>query len=127
MAEIRGWNFPIKIDKDTGRIMEVEDNENIKQSIRIILLTQLNERKIVPNFGTNIRSFLFDVVDPTFFNDLKKSITNALRNWESYIRNLNVSVSAEGGANSSVIVNVDYITTISPVQERVTHKMNINS
>ena len=127
MAEIRGWNFPVKIDKDTGRIMEVEDNENIKQSIRIILLTQLNERKIVPNFGTNIRSFLFDVVDPTFINDLKKSITNALRNWESYIRNLNVSVSAEGGANSSVIVNVDYITTISPVQERVTHKMNINS
>lgn len=127
MAKIRGWNFPIKVDKDTGRIMTVEDNENIKQSIKTILLTQLRERKIVPEFGTNIKSFLFDVVDPIFISDLKKSITNALRKWESHISSLNVSVSTNGGSASTVIVNIDYITDISPNQERVTHEMVINN
>ncbi len=126
MATVRGWNFPVKIDKDTGRIMTSEDNENIKQSIRVILRTQLNERKLISSFGTNIQSFLFEVVDPTFIGDLKKTITGSLKRWEKNIRSLNVSVSTNGGAVSSVIVNVDYITNISPVQERVTHKMTIN-
>lgn len=126
MAQIRGWNFPVKIDEDTGRIMTAEDNENIKQSIRIILLTQLNERKIIPGFGTNIRSFMFEVVDPTFVSDLKKSVSSALRKWEANIRSLNVSVSTDKDSGSNVIVNIDYITTISPVQERVSHKVVLN-
>jgi Phage baseplate assembly protein W len=127
MAVIRGWNFPINIDKDTGRIMSVEDNENIKQSIRIILLTQLNERKLLPRFGTNVRSFLFDVIDPTFINDLKQSITDSLKRWEMNINSLHVSVNTDEGSTSKIVVNIDYITNISPNQERLTHKISLNN
>ena len=127
MARIRGWNFPVQVDKDTGRIMTVEDNENIKQSIKTILLTQVRERKLVPKFGTNIKSFLFDVVDPVFISDLKKSITQALKKWESHIKNLNVSVYTNGGSASTVVINIDYITDISPEQQRITHEMVINN
>lgn len=126
MARIRGWKFPIQLDKDNGRIATVEDNENIKQSVRIILLTQIRERKLVPNFGTNIRSFLFNIVDPTFVSTLKKSITNAIRSWEKHIKDLNVSISTEDGATSRINVDIDYITDIAPNLERVSHKMNIN-
>lgn len=127
MAVIRGWNFPVQLDKDTGRIKTVEDNENIKQSIKIILLTQIRERKIVPSFGTNIKSFLFDIVDPAFISDLRKSVTNSLKRWEKHIVDLNVSVSSEGGSVSVINVNIDYITDISPNQERVTHSINVNN
>ncbi len=127
MAVIRGWNFPINIDKDTGRIMSVEDNENIKQSIRIILLTQFNERKLLPRFGTNVRSFLFDVIDPTFINDLKQSITDSLKRWEMNINSLHVSVNTDEGSTSKIVVNIDYITNISPNQERLTHKISLNN
>ncbi len=127
MAKIRGWGFPIKVDSDTGRIMTVEDNENIKQAIKVILLTQIRERKIVPEFGTNIKSFLFNIVDPIFVSDLKKSVTRALEKWESHIVDLNVSVSTNGGSASTVIINIDYITDISPNPERVTHKMVVNN
>ena len=30
MSVIKGWKFPIQVDKVTGRIKTVEDNENIK-------------------------------------------------------------------------------------------------
>lgn len=126
LAKIRGWKFPIQVDKDTGRIMTVEDNENIKQSIKIILLTQMRERKIVPTFGTNIKSFLFDIVDPVFITDLKKSITQSINLWEKHIRDLHVSIQADGGPVSKVNVNIDYITDITPTQERVTHNINVN-
>lgn len=126
MAKIRGWKFPIQVDKDTGRIMTVEDNDNIKQSIRIILLTQMGERKMVPDFGTNIKSFLFDIVDPVFINDLKKSITQSINSWEEHIKDLKVSIEADGGPISRVNVNIDYITDIMPIEERITHELNVN-
>lgn len=126
MAVIRGWKFPVNIDKDTGRIMSVEDNENIKQSIKIILLTQLNERKLFPRFGTDVKSFLFEIIDPTFVSDLKQAITNSLKKWEMNINSLHVSVNPDDGSTSRVVVNIDYITNISPNQERVSHKISLN-
>lgn len=126
MAKIRGWKFPIQIDKDTGRIMTVEDNECIKQAIRVILLTQIGERKIVNNFGTNVKSFIFDIIDPVFISDLKKTITQALNTWEHHIRDLNVSIDTDGGSTSTININIDYVTDIMPVQERVSHRIDVN-
>ena len=49
MATIKGWKFPIQVDKDTGKIQMIEDNENVKQDVRIILGTEQYERKIYMN------------------------------------------------------------------------------
>ncbi len=119
MAKLKGWKFPIQIDSNTGKIMTVEDNENIKQSVRIILETSQFERKIYPNFGTDIRSFMFEIVDPTMISRLKSSITRSLKLWESHIKDINVSVKASQGTVSKVEVFIDYMTDIYPIQERI--------
>ena len=46
MAVIKGWKFPIQINESNGRIQTVEDNECVKQSVKMILSTQLYERKM---------------------------------------------------------------------------------
>lgn len=126
MPVIKGWKFPVQVDSNTGKIMTVEDNENIKQSIRIILNTQKHERKIVPNFGTNSRDFIFEIVDPEFISNVRREMESSINTWESHIRDLNVSVNATTGTISTVEVNIDYITTIMPIQERVTNKLEMN-
>ena len=126
MATIKGWKFPIQVDPNTGKIQTVEDNENIKQSVKVILGTQKFERKVVPTFGTDLHSFMFEVMDPTFVSGIKNSINSALNLWEKNIRDLNVSVDASAGPVSKVDVNIDYITKLSPIQERITKKLDIN-
>ena len=126
MSVIKGWKFPVQVDENTGKIMTVEDNENIKQSIRIILDTQRNERKIVPNFGTDSRSYIFELVDPEFISGLRAETERSIKTWEKHIRDINVSVKATNGPVSSVEVNIDYITTIMPIQERVINKLEMN-
>ena len=126
MSVIKGWKFPVQIDKKTGRIMTVEDNENIKQSVRVIIGTQQYERKIVPNFGTYLRWFMFQVVDPPFISEVRKTITNAINKWESHISSLNVSVNASAGPICTVTTNIDYITDIEPTQERVSQRIDAN-
>lgn len=126
MPVIKGWKFPIQVDEVTGKIKTVEDNENVKQSVRVILETQKHERKIYPIFGTDLRSYMFDIVTPNFISGLKKEITAALETWESHIDDLNVAVKASSGPISKVEVAIDYITDIEPVQERVKKNLNPN-
>ncbi len=126
MPVIKGWKFPIQVDEVTGKIKTVEDNENIKQSVRVILETQKYERKIFPNFGTDLRSYMFEVVNPNFISGLRKSIETSLKMWESHIEDLNVAVNASSGPISKVEVAIDYITDIEPTQERVKKRIDSN-
>ncbi len=126
MAVIEGWKFPVEVDEKNGKIKTVEDNECIKQDIKIIMGTQYSERKVVPEFGTDIRRFVFDVVDPPFIDDLKKEITDSINQWEEHIDDLNVNVRANSGPICRVDVNVDYITDLEPTQERVSRRVDQN-
>ena len=126
MPILKGWKFPIQVDEETGKICTVEDNENIKQSVKLILETQKRERKIVPQFGTDLRAFMFEIVDPQFISTLKDSINSSLRMWESHIEDMNVSVRATPGPVSIVEAGIDYITDIEPTQERVTTRIDAN-
>ena len=126
MPVIKGWKFPVQIDKSSGKIQTVEDNECVKQSVRVIIGTQQYERKIVPNFGTDLRWFMFQVVDPPFISEVRKTITNAINEWESHIEILNVSVNTSSGPICTVTANVDYITDIEPTQERISQRIDAN-
>ncbi len=126
MPVIKGWKFPVQVNKITGKIETIEDNENIKQSVRIILGTQKYERKIVPAFGTDLRSYMFEIVDPTFIATLKSAISSSLKMWEKHIEDLEVSVKASAGPVSLVEASIDYITDIEPTQERVTKRIDNN-
>lgn len=126
MQSLKGWKFPIQVDADTGKIKTVENNESVRQSIKIILETQQYERKIFPSFGTNLRSFMFEVVDPQFISSLKKAIDSSLRTWEEHIVDMNVSVRASSGVVSVVEANIDYVTDFEPTQERISRRIDAN-
>ena len=53
-----GWSFPLTVDAQTGRIMTVSQEEDIEQSIRIILSTRIGERVMQPEFGCEIHKFI---------------------------------------------------------------------
>ena len=104
----------------------MEDNEDVKQSIRIILETQKNERKIYPNFGTDLRSYMFEIVDHVFISNIKNTIESSIKMWATHIEDMNVAVNASSGAISKIEVNIDYITDIEPIQERLYKRVDKN-
>lgn len=119
MSVIKGWKFPIQVDESSGKIKTVEDNENIKQSVKMILETRPYERKIVSDFGTDLRKYMFETINPTTISSLKDDVTNSIQRWESHVQDLNVNVKSETGTVSYLEASVDYITDIEPTQERV--------
>ena len=59
----RGWAMPVDIDPRTGLVAIAEYEEDIRQSIRIILETAPGERAMRPNFGCGIHDLVFASVD----------------------------------------------------------------
>ncbi|GMB10856.1 MAG: GPW/gp25 family protein [Candidatus Improbicoccus devescovinae] len=119
MPIIEGWKFPIDVDKKTGKIQTVQDNENVRQSVNIILKTQILERKLVPNFGSEVRTFMFEVVDANYIAYFKKSLKSAINNWEEHVTDLQINVRSQTGPASRIEASINYKTDISPKDENI--------
>ncbi|MDR1240833.1 MAG: GPW/gp25 family protein [Oscillospiraceae bacterium] len=126
MPIIKGWKFPIDINKKTGRIETVCDNETVKQSVNMILKTQIMERKVVSFYGSELRSFMFGIVDSNYISSFKKSIKTAIEKWEDHVKTIKIGVRAAGGPVSRVEAEVEYTTDISPEIERVTKRISMS-
>ena len=54
----RGWKFPFGFDPASGGVALSEFEENIRESVTIILGTQPGERQMLPEFGCRIHGRL---------------------------------------------------------------------
>jgi len=79
-----GFKFPIQVDENTGRMMTVSYEEDIKEAIRIILMTRKGERVRMPEFGCRIHEYAFADMDYTTINTMKREVERALVQWISY-------------------------------------------
>lgn len=103
----RGWGFPVKVD-GAGRIVLSQFEDDIRESIRIILLTAKGERVMRPVFGTGLHTFVFETMSVTNIGTIQAAIQNALIEWEPRIELLSVSVEADHGEVGKLLVNIDY-------------------
>jgi uncharacterized protein len=81
-----GWAFPPKFNFEMGKVETVIDEEDIRQSLRIILGTIPGERIMFPTFGCGIRKFVFESNDPTQISMLKDAIYDAILYHEPRIK-----------------------------------------
>lgn len=126
MAVIKGWKFPVDVDKSTGKIMTVEDNDNIRQDIKIILSTQKKERKKRSNFGTDTNKFMFRNIDIYLITEMTEEIKYSINSWEKHLKYLDVNTQADYENDSLVSVNISYVTDILPTVERFEEKIDRN-
>ncbi len=80
-----GWSFPPTFDKKTGGNLMVSDDEDIAQSLRLILFTSYGERIMRPTFGSNLKDSVFDSMDSVTVNTLTDNITQAIIEFEPRI------------------------------------------
>ena len=55
----RGWSFPVSFSKQ-GRVKMSEYEDDIEESLRILLMTYPGARVMQPEFGSRLRDFCFE-------------------------------------------------------------------
>ncbi len=114
----KGISFPPRIGAD-GRIVWSEGEENIRESIRVVLMTELNERLQLPEFGGGLNRFLFEPNTATTRQLIRDRITKALARWEPRIAVQTVSVEPDAQDLQSAIATIYYKLVATQATERV--------
>lgn len=102
---------PIKRD-----LVRKTNEDAIKQSIKNILLTNFYERPFRPDFGANLRRYLFENITPIVLDSMKDEILVALSKWEPRADIISLTVSSLEDTNS---VNVSLIFSPKNVYEEI--------
>lgn len=104
----RGWARPVELDPRTGLVKSVEYEDDIRQSILIILETAPGERVMRPNFGCGIHELVFTAVDSTAIQRIRSVVEEALRRCEARIEVLEVTVEEAATTEGKLLVQVEY-------------------
>ena len=114
----RGISFPPRVEPD-GRVAWSVGEQNIREAIRVILLTELRERLRQPEFGGSLSQFLFEPNTVTTRHLIQERITQALTQWEPRIRVETVQVEPDPSDPQAAIATITYRLVATQQRERV--------
>jgi phage baseplate assembly protein W len=103
-----GWAFPVAISRAQGLIESVSYEEDIQQSIRIILGTSKGERVMRPGFGCGIHDLAFAAISTQVMAEIGSTVREALRDFEARIDVIDVRVGTRNLEQGHLDVDIDY-------------------
>jgi phage baseplate assembly protein W len=110
-------NFPFKDDPD-GKFIELTQDykKAIKSDLMHLLLTNKGERLYMPDFGANIRQYLFEPNDNAAASSIKNEINQAVKKFIPNLSITELSVTPLEDNINAVIVRIDYLVTTAALQ-----------
>jgi phage baseplate assembly protein W len=114
----RGIGFPVRVGAD-GRVGWSVGEQNVRESVEIVLRTELRERLRLPDFGGGLERFLFEPNTTTTRRQIQDRIVKALAIWEPRISVESVAVDADPDDQEAAIATVLYRLVATQAQERV--------
>jgi Bacteriophage baseplate protein W len=114
----RGIAFPPRLTE--GRLAWSEGETNVRESIRIILLTDERERLRLPEFGGGLSRCLFEPNTASTRQMIRDRIERALAEWEPRIRVQSVTVDPDSKDPEAAIATITYRLVATRALERVT-------
>lgn len=122
----KGISFPPRIGDD-GRLVWSEGEENIRESIRVILLTNRLERLRLPEFGGSLQQFLFEPNNVATRSLIQDRIQKALARWEPRIAVESVKVDPDASDPEAAIATIVYKLVATQARERVSLSITLAS
>jgi phage baseplate assembly protein W len=90
----------------TGDVRPVTNEVAIKRSIKNLILTQKGTKPFMPDYGTNIKKYLFSGLNPFEIVDMEREIANAIQRNESRVTLKKVEALTDN--NHGVKITVEY-------------------
>ncbi len=122
----RGISFPPRVGAD-GRVVWSEGEANVREAIRVVLLTEPRERIRLPEFGGGLGRFLFEPNTATTQHLIEDRITKALAQWEPRIRVQSVTVVPDATDPQAALATITYKLVATQVLEQLRLSVALSS
>lgn len=121
-----GMSFPVRLGPD-GRVAVSSGPDNIRECIRVVLLTEPGERLHLPEFGGGAGRFLFEPNTVGTRRRVQERIEEALRRWEPRIALESVTVEEDPDDPQAAIATVSYRLVANRAAEQVAVRVQLSS
>ena len=114
----RSLSFPLRTGAD-GRLVWSEGEDNIRESIVVILKTEPGERLALSGFGAGLGRFLFEPNNAATHALIEQAITGSLARWEGRIQVEAVEVVTDPADLSAALATITYRLVATNGRERI--------
>ena len=120
----RGMAFPPRVGPD-GRFAWSQGEENVRETLALVLRTEPGERVGVPEFGAGLGRFLFEPNIPATHARVRDAILRALERWERRVEVEAVEVDADPGDAGTALALITYRLVATAARERLSLSISL--
>ena len=117
-APTRGTSFPPRVGPD-GAIAWSSGDDNLRECVRVILMTDKNERMMLPEFGANLGRFLFAENTASTHRLIEEAVVQSVGRWEPRVLVQDVHVESSRQQPDLAVVTVHYLSLETGATDRV--------
>lgn len=114
----KSLSFPPRVGAD-GRFVWSSGEDNVRESIAVILRTEPGERVGLPDFGAGLARFLFEPNTVATHTRMQDAIRRALDRWERRIKVEAIDVAAHPGDPETAVATITYRLVATAALERI--------
>ena len=103
-----GWSFPPSFDWRTKETVMVSQDEDVVQSLHILLGTVPGERVMQPAYGCDLKRMVFEVINDSSITEIKDIVSKAVLFFEVRITLHSIEVDIEGLYDGVLRLRLDY-------------------
>jgi phage baseplate assembly protein W len=104
----RGWGFPVSFSNQGRGVVMVDAEDDIRQSLEILLSTSLGERVLRPTFGWKRDALVFEPLSTSFGAYLTREIQTAVLFFEPRIELNRVDFENASDQTGLILIRLDY-------------------
>lgn len=105
-----GWSFPPEFHKysDAVQINMVSEEDDIRDSLGILLSTRPGERIMQPAYGCHIQAMVFETISESTITEIKDMIERAVLFFEPRISLEGIDVSSDEVYDGKISIQLNY-------------------
>ena len=103
-----GWSFPPEFNKRVSGVMMVSEDDDIRESLTILLLTAPGERTMYPAYGCGLKALIFDTISESTITEITDVIERAVLFFEPRITLDRVEVDTETMYEGLITIQLTY-------------------
>jgi phage baseplate assembly protein W len=122
----KGWGFPPMFQRGGAGVVTVKEEEDIRQSLEIILSTEPGERVMRPDFGCNMQAMVFEPINTSLITYMRDKIEKALLYHEPRIDLKRVEINTAEVLEGVVLIEIDYVIRTTNSRQNYVYPFYIN-
>ncbi len=121
----KGMKFPPSINPATGKFETVSEEESVRESVYLLLMTQKTERPMRPEFGTDLMSYTFIDLNITMLNMVIRTLKDQLTLQEPRIQDIEITADT-GSRPGAILFDVEYTVRATNVRDNLVFPFYMN-